>query len=397
TINGVTLNGPLGNYYSDYTGADGNGDGIGDTAVDFGDLGADSYPLMARMEEGGITTVQTLAEMTVDQVAGENYKFIPYNNPDEEYTIDAMTDLAVMMESGLEFEANDESYASYSSFYLDSLAGIEGEDYISTGGYYAWFLYINDVAAGSGLGGNVLNDGDNISWYYAEDTNGYGTWGGVNPAEALYVVHLTANEVDYPVIAQRDIANQNFYEELLTNYGLTSTKVTVTLTAMEDIDSLTFEEIIPAGWTITSSNNDDGVFKQNLSEANRYEWVWTGEMDSGESKTVVYILTLPATAAEDEYPIEGTCSAYVDDSDVNDIPVVGEEIVYVSATDWNPWNDVDSDGAAYITTSELQAAINCWLNDLNTPTTGEPVTTNRLQLLVHYWVQNTECPEGADA
>uniref|UniRef100_UPI00101AE062 DUF4430 domain-containing protein n=1 Tax=Methanolobus psychrotolerans TaxID=1874706 RepID=UPI00101AE062 len=391
TINGVTLNGPLGNYYSDYTGADGNGDGIGDTAVDFGDLGADSYPLMARMEEGGITTVQTLAEMTVDQVAGENYKFIPYNNPDEEYTIDSMTDFGLLIASGIDFEVNDRWY-SYGSFYLDSLEGYTNEDYSETEEYYSWHLCINDVSASMGLGSNMLNDTDKVSFYYAPHS-------GYTPdiSKSLYAVHLTANEVDYPVIAQRDIANQNFYEELLTNYGLTSTKVTVTLTAMEDIDSLTFEEVIPAGWTITSSNNDDGVFKQNLSEANRYEWVWTGEMDSGESKTVVYILTLPATAAEDEYPIEGTCSAYADDSDVNDIPVVGEETVYVSATDWNPWNDVDSDGAAYITTSELQAAINCWLNDLNTPTTGEPVTTNRLQLLVHYWVQNTECPEGADA
>jgi hypothetical protein len=388
TINGVTINGPLGNYYSNYTGVDDNGDGIGDTPVNHSDFGIDSYPLMAQMEDGGLATVQTLAEMTVDQIAGETYEFTPYDNPDEEYTIDSMTDFGVLIASGLDFKVSDR----WEGFFLDSLEGYTNEDYSETEEYYSWHLCINDVSATTGLGSNMLDDTDKVSFYYAPHS-------GTTPdiSRSLYVVHLTASEDAYPVIAQRDIKNQNFYEELLNNYDLTSTKVTVTLTAREGIDSLTFEEVIPAGWTITPSEDDEAVFKQNLNETNRYEWVWTDKMDSGESKTVVYTLTLPKTAAGGDYPVEGTCSAYVGDEDHDDIPVVGDNNVNVSDTDWNPWNDVDSDGGAYITTDELQSAINCWLEDLTVPGfSDEYVTTDRLQMLVHYWVQNAECPEGAD-
>ncbi|WP_321430990.1 hypothetical protein [uncultured Methanolobus sp.] len=394
TLNGVTLNGPLGNYYSDYTGVDNNSDGIGDTAVDHGDQGTDSYPLVAPMEDGGFTTMQTLADMTVDQVAGETYKYTPYDNPDEEYTIDSMTDIGVLIASGIEFEASDRYYGSMGSFWIDGMAGIDNEPYSATEVYYNWYIYINDVKCETGLGNvaNTLVNDSKVSFYYAPTV---GTDEDI--AGSLYAIHLTANEIDYPVIAQRDIKNQNFYEELLTNYDLVSTKVTVTLTAREDIDSLTFEEVIPAGWTITPSEDDEAVFKQNLNETNRYEWVWTDKMDSGESKTVVYTLTLPKTAAGGDYPVEGTCSAYVGDTDHDDIPVVGDNNVNVSDTDWNPWNDVDSDGGAYITTDELQSAINCWLEDLTVPGfSDEYVTTDRLQMLVHYWVQNAECPEGAD-
>jgi hypothetical protein len=49
TYQGVLYNGPLGNYYDDYTGAHA-GQGIGDTPVVHPDLGNDSYPLMGEWD-----------------------------------------------------------------------------------------------------------------------------------------------------------------------------------------------------------------------------------------------------------------------------------------------------------------------------------------------------------
>ena len=47
--NGNTYTGYLGNYWSDYTGSDANGDGIGDTPYSI-DSDKDDYPLMNRFE-----------------------------------------------------------------------------------------------------------------------------------------------------------------------------------------------------------------------------------------------------------------------------------------------------------------------------------------------------------
>ncbi|WP_177187942.1 DUF4430 domain-containing protein [Methanolobus profundi] len=318
----------------------------------------------------------------VDLVTDDTYTL---TLQDDEYTVDSLSALGALFETGLEFKMNDDDYVNSSSFYLESIEDIKDP----TETCY-WAFYVNGAYTSYGIGhvtDDVVTDGDTVSFILTD-------WDSYDEYDE---VHIHVNQVDTPVLVQRDIANQNFYEELLTQYGLTSTKVTVTLTAREDIDSLALEEVIPEGWTLTSSNDDEGVFKANLTDDTRYEWVWTDKMTEGDSRTIEYILTLPSDEDSGEYPVDGTASVFVGDDDINDIPVVGDDMVYVSATDWNPWNDIDSDGSKYITTDELQAAISCWLNDLPAPTTGDDITTNRLQLLVHYWVQNKECPEGADA
>ncbi len=57
--------------------------------------------------------------------------------------------------------------------------------------------------------------------------------------------------------------------------------------------------------------------------------------------------------------------------------------------DWNPWNDRESQDNIAITTTELQEAINVWLEDLPIPRTAPPaeMTTERLQELIAVWVE----------
>ena len=56
TYNGKTYTNYLGNYWSDYTGSDANGDGIGDTPYSI-DEDRDNYPLMKRFENYIVTPV----------------------------------------------------------------------------------------------------------------------------------------------------------------------------------------------------------------------------------------------------------------------------------------------------------------------------------------------------
>nr|WP_321430973.1 hypothetical protein [uncultured Methanolobus sp.] len=54
--------------------------------------------------------------------------------------------------------------------------------------------------------------------------------------------------------------------------------------------------------------------------------------------------------------------------------------------DWNPWNDPDSESGTSMTRAELQEAINYWLTDSPISSTGAIVTTDRLQYLIHCWI-----------
>ena len=65
TYNGKTYTNYLGNYYSDYTGTDSDGDGIGDTAYIIDSFNSDLYPLIKPVENYIINTPTPINETTL--------------------------------------------------------------------------------------------------------------------------------------------------------------------------------------------------------------------------------------------------------------------------------------------------------------------------------------------
>jgi hypothetical protein len=168
---------------------------------------------------------------------------------------------------------------------------------------------------------------------------------------------------------------------------LNTTTVTVTLTATQDIESLNLIETIPSGWDFTISEKDGAEFRVEPDLDDSYEWVWAASLSAGESCTVEYLLEFPADTALGTYELSGVASAYVDDVDVNDINVLGDSSIIIE-DDWNPWDDIGSDSDAAVTTAELKSAISLWCNVIPSPDTGAIITTDRLQYIIHLWLES---------
>jgi hypothetical protein len=175
-------------------------------------------------------------------------------------------------------------------------------------------------------------------------------------------------------------------------------QVTVVLTGGdEDLISIALDEDLPDGWVVETVQ-DDGFSYRAVEQ----QWLLgTATLYAGGSRTIIYDVTVPVDECGDNYIIPGSVSARKDmvppvgymydvSGDAN-VEVLGEK--KFTSIDWNPWNDMDSPNDAKITTSELQAAINCCLNNLPAPITHADVTTNRLQTLVHYWLSDGDCPK----
>ena len=135
------------------------------------------------------TTVQeVLFDGTVTLTNGSTFAFVPSNNASASYTVNSTTDLGALTATGLPFNASDKWYASYGSFYINSIEGIENEAWPNN----TWAIYINDVPAPKGLGGNELEDGDNVKFYFCPanaTTYAYIT------EDASYLLNITVNTI----------------------------------------------------------------------------------------------------------------------------------------------------------------------------------------------------------
>jgi outer membrane protein assembly factor BamB/nitrous oxidase accessory protein NosD len=123
---------------------------------------------------------------------------------------------------------------------------------------------------------------------------------------------------------------------------------------------------------------------------NATTWKWDfdndGFIDSTEQNpTHIYL-------SAGEYTVSLTVTGEIG----TDTEVKKSYIVVGQLADWNTWNDEDSDEGRYITLTELQEAVNCWLKDIPAPRTGEIVSLPRMQALVHFWVNNLEMAEGEE-
>jgi len=127
---------------------------------------------------------------------------------------------------------------------------------------------------------------------------------------SVFVMPVTATG---EMTATRDISIQT------VKPGDTFT-VTVTIVANKEVEAPALDEDLPEGWEVISVENDGGIFKEST-----VEWIWTEKLSAGDSKTVIYNVTVPLDAETGTYYINGHVSAY----GVNPIAVGGESEVIV--------------------------------------------------------------------
>ncbi|ABE52454.1 Hypothetical protein Mbur_1548 [Methanococcoides burtonii DSM 6242] len=98
------------------------------------------------------------------------FDFVPTNNHSASYSTYNFTDLGALMlvneSQGISYNISDAYFSSFGSFSINALNGTNNEPW-GTGNSSSWYLYINDVYASRGLGGNPVSNGDKISFWYA--------------------------------------------------------------------------------------------------------------------------------------------------------------------------------------------------------------------------------------
>ncbi|AAM07648.1 DUF4430 domain-containing protein [Methanosarcina acetivorans] len=120
------------------------------------------------------------------------FTFIPSNNLSGSYQVEVQTDHGALEAasndetSGFTYNASDEYYEDYGSFYLTDINGVEDDPVAST----SWFIYINDELAPLGLSQNVIEDEDQVTFLYSpyEITENWEIV--VDTANASYIVDI---------------------------------------------------------------------------------------------------------------------------------------------------------------------------------------------------------------
>ncbi len=201
---------------------------------------------------------EVLFDGTVTLINGTTLSFVPCNNASASYEVNATTDLGALNATGLAFNASDTWYATYGSFYLESIAGIENEAWPNN----TWALYINDAMASKGLGANELVDGDNVKFYYCPS----------DPAtyaylieNASYVVNITVHTVPYSEIFDTETPENPYPSISGTHYG--------NITPSHDVYVTKMYTYSCAG---TGGHSEEAVFYNSTTGAQIAKGTWNG-------------------------------------------------------------------------------------------------------------------------
>jgi len=137
------------------------------------------------------------------------------------------------------------------------------------------------------------------------------------PLAALSVIALVVTAMmTVPVFSQSATAVRDIEKQTLAPGESTNVTVTITNNVAQP---LSLDEDIPEGWSLTRVSDDADFYKPSTNE-----WAWFS-VGAGETKTVIYRLTVPDNASEGNYSIVGRIS---NASGVIDA-VKGDEIITV--------------------------------------------------------------------
>ena len=169
-----------------------------------------------------VNVVDILFEGTVTLKNETTFSYVPSNNASASYTVSTTTDLGALIATGLTLNASDSWYASYGSFSINSIGGIENEPWVA-GVSRSWAIFVNDAQAPKGLSGNNLVDGDNVKFYFCP-------WGGMTALteNASYLVNITVNVVDILFEGTVTLKNETTFSYVPSNNASASYTVSTT-------------------------------------------------------------------------------------------------------------------------------------------------------------------------
>jgi len=179
----------------------------------------------------------------------------------------------------------------------------------------------------------------------------------------------------------------------------TTFRVTVTITVRTSMSGLGLDEDLPANWEVTPIDSSGATFK-----AAQTQWVFPTIVRSGETRRIVYDVTIPKTdqliggPLPQDFDIVGRVSSTV--PDIKEIPVLGEtnesfsrvfivtclpSVVAIAHLD-TATDTIDLRMSEEITFDQMQRAVAFWQEDTPVPGTCDaPLTLESLkQIVAHH-------------
>ena len=134
------------------------------------------------------------------------------------------------------------------------------------------------------------------------------------------------NSVTVESVAAGTIAGSRTISDATVAPGDTFT-VTVDVGITGTVYGPVLDEDVPTGWTVTEGADDGGIY-----HAADTSWLWGGSQNT--DKTVIYTVTVPATAADGSYDLTGTVLATAaGPTTIGPFDVTGDETVIVSSAE----------------------------------------------------------------
>lgn len=119
------------------------------------------------------------------------------------------------------------------------------------------------------------------------------------------VVLIILTLLSSPVLAANEVTVSRAISRDTVNPGDTFT-VTIRLTTNQELSALSLEETIPDGWDMSERNSGRFTYSSVSNQ-----WIWsdtTSNITSGTSASITYDVTVPESASEGSYSIEGYAS-----------------------------------------------------------------------------------------
>ncbi|WP_406657120.1 hypothetical protein V7O62_00820 [Methanolobus sp. ZRKC2] len=318
---------------------------------------------------------------------------------------DVLFDDTVTPEGGTIVDALDDTGLTYSETggWLNSVEGYSPVWNSTLGIYEGWNIRVNGEASDVGIY-DTISHGDFVQILMVNFDPATFTPDLANP---IAVVNMTAS---YPVSVVRTIPYDTIYPAtaVVDAENATTMTVIVDITVNENVRGLTLTEFLPLEFSdaeVVVGSLDGGSLKTHeytgAPDNNKFDVLWIDDFKAGDTKQISYTISVDldnfATGKTFAYPAYATEGAYVDAYQTAQCAVIGDDEFYIAeGGDWNPWNDPDSDSGAIITNSELQHAIYCWQTGEKAPYTDEVISNSRMQALVHFWLEQTDMPDGVE-